>query len=171
MQTLDVISVNFWQILISLINLVLLFLIIKKFLYKPVRKVLAQRQNEVSKLYSDADVAKANALSIEEEWNEKMKNAKAEADSIITDAASKANFRKNDIISEAKQTAEGIIRRAENDAELERRKAHAEIKAEVADISAALAQKILEREINMDDHRELVESFVEKIGDNDDGNR
>ena len=100
-----------------------------------------------------------------------MKNAKAEADSIITDAASKANFRKNDIISEAKQTAEGIIRRAENDAELERRKAHAEIKAEVADISAALAQKILEREINMDDHRELVESFVEKIGDNDDGNR
>jgi len=171
MQTLDVISVNFWQILISLINLVLLFLMIKKFLYKPVRKVLAQRQNEVSKLYSDADVAKANALSIEEEWNEKMKNAKAEADSIITDAASKANFRKNDIISEAKQTAEGIIRRAENDAELERRKAHAEIKAEVADISAALAQKILEREINMDDHRELVESFVEKIGDNDDGNR
>ncbi len=165
MQTLDVISVNLWQILISLINLVLLFLIIKMFLYKPVRKALAQRQSEVAKLYSDADEAKSNALLKEEQWNEKMKNAKDEADSIITDAASKANFRKNDIISEAKQTAESIIRRAENDAELERRKAHAEIKAEVADISAALAQKILEREINMDDHRELVDSFVEKIGD------
>ena len=46
-QSLDVISVNFWQILISLANLTILFLILKKFLYKPVTKVLTDRQNAV----------------------------------------------------------------------------------------------------------------------------
>ena len=46
MQSLDIISINIWQILISLCNLVLLFLILKKFLYKPVHNVLAQRSGD-----------------------------------------------------------------------------------------------------------------------------
>lgn len=165
MQTLDVISVNLWQILISLINLVLLFLIVKKFLYKPVRRVLEQRQNEIDKLYEDASEAKLSARADEEEWNRKIKTADSKADEIIAEAHSKANLRKNDIISEAKQTAEGIIRQAENDAELERKKAEADIKTEIVDISTKMAQKILEREINMDDHKDIIDSFVENKGD------
>ncbi|MBQ4630169.1 MAG: F0F1 ATP synthase subunit B [Clostridia bacterium] len=165
MQTLDVISVNLWQILISLINLVLLFLIIKKFLYKPVRKVLQQRQNEIDTIYKEANDAKETAISDKNYWDEKLKNAENEADTIISDATSKANIRKNAILSEAKQTAEGIIRQAENDAELERKKAEAEIKTEIVDLSTALAEKILEREIKMDDHKELIDSFVENLGD------
>ncbi|MBQ4526704.1 MAG: F0F1 ATP synthase subunit B [Clostridia bacterium] len=165
MQTLDVISVNLWQILISLINLVLLFLIIKKFLYKPVRKVLKQRQDEIDNLYNEANTANASAQENMKLWDEKIKSAKSEADSIISDAAMKADLRKNDIISEAKQTAEGIIRQAENDAELERRKAEAEIKTEIVDVSAALAKKILEREININDHKEMIDSFVNNLGD------
>ena len=54
MQNLDVISVNIWQILISLANLTLLFLIIKKFLYKPVKKVLQQRRDEIDSQYTAA---------------------------------------------------------------------------------------------------------------------
>ena len=165
MQTLDVISVNLWQILISLINLLLLFLIVKKFLYKPVRKVLKQRQDEVDKLYNDATEAKKIAKADEEMWNLKIQKAQEHADEIIADATSKANVRKNDIISDAKQTAEVIIRQAENDAELERKISEAEIKTEIVDISAQMAQKILEREINMDDHKYIINSFVENIGE------
>ena len=58
MPTLDIITVNVWQILISLLNLFLLFLIIKKFLYGPIKKVMAQRQAEI-----DADYAKAAEIS------------------------------------------------------------------------------------------------------------
>ena len=61
MQNLDVISVNIWLIIISLCNLVILFLIIKKFLYKPVKKMLAERQNQLDKKYSDAEDAKLDA--------------------------------------------------------------------------------------------------------------
>ena len=61
MQNLDVISVNIWLIIISLCNLVILFLIIKKFLYKPVKKMLAERQNQLDKKYSDAEDAKLEA--------------------------------------------------------------------------------------------------------------
>jgi len=47
MQTLEVISVNLWQILISLLNLLILFLLFKKFLFKPVNNMLAKRQSEI----------------------------------------------------------------------------------------------------------------------------
>ena len=57
MQSLDVISVNLWQILISLANLLILFLIIKKFLYAPVKNILAKRESEIENRYSEAGKA------------------------------------------------------------------------------------------------------------------
>ena len=76
MQSLDVISVNIWQILISLINLLIMFLIIKKFLFKPVNNMLAKRQAELDSKYEAADSAMSNAEKNENLWNEKIKPAK-----------------------------------------------------------------------------------------------
>ena len=59
MQSLEVISVNLWQILISLVNLFLLFLILKRFLYKPVKSVLEQRQKELDDQYEAAKKRRA----------------------------------------------------------------------------------------------------------------
>ena len=61
MQSLEVISVNLWQILISLLNLLILFLLFKKFLFKPVNKMLAKRQSEIDSKYEAADSAKRAA--------------------------------------------------------------------------------------------------------------
>ena len=55
MQTLDVISVNIWQIVISLLNLLLMFLILKHFLFKPVNKILDERKQNVEETYRQAD--------------------------------------------------------------------------------------------------------------------
>jgi len=66
---------------------------------------------------------------------------------------------------EAKEKADGIIRRAETEAELEKEKAVASIKKEIVEVSTALAQKIISREINAEDHRELIDSVIEDIGD------
>ena len=62
MQSLDIISVNLWQILISLANLVILFLILKKFLYGPVTKMLAKRREEIDTQYTEAETANKSAL-------------------------------------------------------------------------------------------------------------
>ena len=72
------------------------------------------------------------------------------------------------IVSKAKETADSIVRQAENQAELEIKKAEDEIKKEIVEVSAALANKLLEREINADDHKNLIDSFIEKIGDDND---
>ncbi len=170
MQSLDVISVNLWQILISLANLLILFLIIKKFLFGPVKKMLAKRQEELDERYQAADVAKAQAEKDEVYWNEKKAGAEAEADAILQKATENARLRSEKILEDAKASAEGIVRQAETEAELERRKATEEIKREIVDVSAALTEKLLAREIKLEDHRSMIDSVIETIGENHDAN-
>jgi len=168
MQTLDVISVNIWQILISLINLLLMFLIVKRFLFKPVKAVLAKRQQELDSRYADADTARAQAQQDRLTWEARLAEADAEAASILQQAADAAKHRSDVIISEAHQRADVIVSTAQTEAELERMRVGEEIKREIVSVSGALAEKMLEREIREEDHRALIDSFLEDIGDGND---
>ena len=168
MPTMDVISVNIWQILISLLNLFLLFLIIKKFLFGPVKSVLAKREQALDSRYADAEQAVTEANESKRAWEEKLQTADAEADAIMQSATEKAKYRGDKIVEEAQARADSLIRTAKTEAELARRKATEEIKQEIVTVSEALTEKLLEREINSDDHRTIIDSFLSKIGDEND---
>ena len=168
MQSLDIISVNLWQILISIANLAILFFIMKKFLFGPVQKMLANRRATLDKLYSDADIAKEKALLSEQEWKEKLEGADSEAEAIIQKAADTAAWRSEKLIEEAKDKADGIIRQAETEADLRLKQAEDGIKQEIVNVSAALTEKLLAREISMKDHQNLIDSVIEQIGDDND---
>ena len=165
MQTLEVISVNLWDILISLLNLLILFLLFKKFLFKPVNNMLAKRQSEIDAKYEAADEARRLAEEDKSLWDEKIGTVKAETDEMIKKAQDRAKYQGETIVSKAKEQADSIIRQAETQAQLEMKKAEEGIKKEIVEVSTALANKLLEREINPDDHRGLIDSFIEKIGD------
>lgn len=94
-----------------------------------------------------------------------MQTADEEAKSILTEATETAKFRADQILADANDRADGILRRAEAEADLERKKATEGIKREIIDVSSLLAEKMLEREVNENDHRALIDSFIEKIGE------
>ncbi len=165
MQSLDVISFNLWQILIALLNLLVLYWLIKKFLYAPVQKMLDKRQEELNSKYDAAEKAKTQAEQDEKYWHNKIESANSEADEILKKASENANRRSDKIIDKAKAEAEDIIRQAQTDAELEHKKAKEEIKREIVDVSAALAEKMLSREINIEDHRSIIDYAIDEIGD------
>ena len=98
-QNLDVISVNIWGILISLANLVIMYFIVKKFLFRPVQKVMADRGAEVGRVYSDADRALAEAEKSRDEYEAKLAASDEEAGNIIRAAKERANAESRDIIS------------------------------------------------------------------------
>lgn len=165
MQSLDVISVNLWLILISLANLVILFLIVKRFLFKPVNKMLADRQSELDKRYNAADEAVRDAEEKQKLWNKKMVSVKSETEEILKKAQEGASRRSETIVSDAKEQADSIIRQAKAQAELERKKSEEEIKQEIVEVSTAIANKIIEREVSAEEHRRIIDSFIEKIGE------
>ena len=152
MQTQEIINVNIWLILISLCNLVILFLILKKFLFKPVKKVLAERQAEYDAKFAEADGKLAEAEAVK-------------AERILKDAKDNAERRGAAIVTEAKDKADLIVKNAESEAELRRRKAEESIKDDIADVSVEIAEKIIGREVTERDHRRLVDEFINKMGD------
>jgi F-type H+-transporting ATPase subunit b len=164
-QNLDIISVNLWQMVVSLANLVLLFLIVKKFLYKPVKKMLESRQSAIEKDYADAREAKEQALADRDKYQEQLCSAKGEADLIIQNAVTLAEDREQEILDNAKRRADGIVLQAQQEAEQERRRADHEIKEQIVEVSSLLTEKLLERELSEDDHRHFINEFIESIGD------
>ncbi len=164
---LDVISVNIWQIIISLCNLVILFLILKHFLFKPVNKVLDDRQKAIDTDYSDAKTALENAKKTENEWNGKIEAADEKANEIIGSAADAAKIRAEEITAEAKKQADNIVARAKSEMELEKRKSEESLKQQISEVSTAVAGKILSRELSENDQRKLIDSFIDEIGESD----
>ena len=76
-----------------------------------------------------------------------------------------AQSRENEILSQAKEKADGIRRQAEEDAQLELKKAEQSIKEEIVSVGTLLAGKMLEREIDAKDHKQMIDSFIDKIGE------
>ncbi len=171
MQTLDVISINLWNMVASLANLAIIFWIVKKFLYKPVKKMLDARQATIDGDYLAAQQARQEAENSKEEYTQRLSAAKDEAEEIIQSAVAMAKLREKEIIASAKADAGVIVRQAHENASLEMKKAEATIKEEIVDVSARLTEKLLGREIAAEDHKELIDSFIDEIGADDGGNK
>ncbi len=165
MQNLDIISINIWQIVISLANLVILFLILKKFLFEPVKKIKAQRENEIETHYKKAEKARKEADDLKAGWEDKITTADQKADEIISEAVERANERNEIMLYESREKADQIIRKAKADIERDRREARETIKKEIVDVSQVISEQIIGREINMDDHRDLIDDAIDKLGE------
>ena len=143
------VSIGWWEILVTMCNTLITFLIIKKFLYKPVRKMLAARTEEVESMYSTAEKAQSEAEQMRSEYTERLSKAKEEAAEIVGSATRRAAERSDEILSESSQ---------------QRIKAHKELKDEVADLSVMIASKIVERDVKPEDHERFIEDFIDKVG-------
>jgi len=163
MQSLSIISVNIWQILISFAKLAILTWILKRFLFKPVRKVLDSRRETIDSAYARAEEAETEAKTHRDNYAAAMAAAKQTTDQMISDAAREAERRGGEIESEARSRAQEIRRQAEADAQLEKKRAEDDIRHEIADVSARLTGKLLEREIRPEDHQELIDSFLQEL--------
>lgn len=170
LESLPVISVNIWSIVVSLANLLILTWVIRKFLFKRVQKVLDDRRAAIDEDYARAKSAQEEAEENRRNYEAAMAAAAQTSDQIIADATRLAEHRSGEIVAEAREKATELRRQAEADAVLERKKAAEDMKREIADVSTRLTGKLLQREINEEDHRSLIDSFLKEIGADDDNN-
>ncbi len=152
-------------ILFTLANIIGLFLILRWLLFKPVTEILDKR---TEKIRSELDITKNNKEESERlrnELNERLDNAKNEAKGIIENAIAKGQEAREEIVQEARQEAEKIIQRAKNEIELERNKAIAQLKEEVAVLSALIATKVVGDTISPKRSAELIDGVIEGMGE------
>ncbi len=153
-----------WEIIVTICNTLITFLIVKKLLFGPVRKMMASRTQEVEMMYATAENARTEAEAMRSEYTERLAKAKDEAAEIVSSATRRATVRSEEILKESSQQAADLKKKAEASIEMERKKAMNEIKDEVASLSVLIASKVVERDISKDDHERLIEEFIDKVG-------
>lgn len=162
-EYLELISLNAVDMLVTIGNLLVLTWIFKKLLWDRVQKVLAARREQVDGLYQEAEEAKDAALKDKAEYEAKLSQADAEADTILKKASARAERRSDEIIENANRKAEETLKKADADIAQEKKKAMNDLKNEISEISVQIAETIVQREINEEDHRELIDSFIENL--------
>jgi F-type H+-transporting ATPase subunit b len=162
----DFFSIDPSTVIGVLINTLILFLLFKHFLFAPVNKIIEERKSQVSKTYEDADAALEKARNMETEYTGKLAAAKDESAEIVKAASKKAQLRSDEIISKAKDEAQGIITKANADIERERKRAVNQIKDEISDIAVNIAGKVIGKEVSSDEEQDrLIDEFIGGIGD------
>ena len=154
----EFVSIAPWTIIFTWANLLLLLFILKKLLFKPVKNILAQRENEVGEMYKKAE-------EMESEYTVKLSLAKEEASKIMKEATREASLKGEAIISEAQKKAQATVEKAEKQIEQEKKAAVSEIKSDIASIAVSVAQKVIEKDINESDYERLVEDFIDGRGE------
>lgn len=151
--------------LFTLCNLVITFLILKKFLFKPVNKMIDDRQKEIDGLYDSANNAVREAEALKQDYTEKLRQAQQTSDEIISSATADAGRRSDRILREAKQEADAIREKAMTDIVREKKKALNDVKQEISSLAVDIAEKVVEKELNAKDQEALIEDFLRSVGD------
>jgi len=161
----EFLNINFFTALFTLVNTIGLFLVLKKYLFKPVMKMITDRQKEIDDMYSDADTARENALALEAEYKEKLSQAAQTGERMVKEAVIRGQNREEEIIRQANQEASAIMEKASADIAQEKKKALNDAKDEISDIAMSIAEKVVGRELNRADHTALVDSFIDRLGE------
>ncbi len=165
MKVLEFISIDAWTIIFQSCNLLILLALVRKFLWKRVMAVLDARKQEIDGLYDAAGKDRDEAAQMKQEYTARMAGAREEADKLVRNAVDTAHNRGDAIVKEAQAEAAHMKQKAENEIEQEKRKAYSELMGEISGMAADIAGRMVEREINADDHRELVEEFIKSAGE------
>ncbi|MBQ4506781.1 MAG: F0F1 ATP synthase subunit B [Firmicutes bacterium] len=156
----ELVSFDKWTFIVQILNLFIQIWLFKRFLFEPVKKVMAKRQEEVGRMYDDAETAKADAEASRKYYNETIKTVRLEAEQITERAVSNARFKEQEIVRNAQAQAVKIKEKAEEDIALERKKVMDQARGEISDMAIEIASKLVERNINADDQQALIEQFM-----------
>ena len=158
-------GVNPWTALFILLNTLTIFFVAKKFLFGPVMKIIADRQQEIDDLYAGANSAKAEAEALRTEYQEKLSDARSTSERIVKEAVARGQAREEDILRKANADAAAIMDKASADIAMEKKKAINDAKNEISGLAMAIAGKVVGRELNAADQEALIDRFIEELGE------
>ena len=159
------VGVNVWTMIFAWCNLLILYLFLKKILFKPMKDMIDQRQKEVDDMYKNAQDAETQAKEMKVSYEEKLNRANEESEEILKTALRRAQLKEEEILHDAQVEASRICERAEEQIALEKKRALSEVKDEVSGMAVEIAGAIIGREVSEKEHAEFIDSFIDNVGD------
>lgn len=153
-----------WNLLWVVVNLLVLFLLLKKFLFAPVLKIMDERTAKIQSDLDGAEASKQEAEKMKSDYEKEIANAHNEALQITTKAKERAGKEGDIIIDNARAESAKILKDAEKSAVLEKAKALDEAKGQIADLAILAAARIISKNVGDDTDKEAVNQFLVEVG-------
>lgn len=149
----------------TLISFFLLLILLAKLAYPQILKGLKKREETIQQQLEEAKKTKQEAAALLEDYRRQLAEARAEAQKIINEGKELGESMRKEIIQKAQQESNQMVKRAQEEIELQKQKAILELQEKIADLSIMAASKIVQKSLNTEDHRRLVEEYVSKVGE------
>lgn len=154
-----------WTLVAQIISFLVLFYILRRFAWNPLMDMMEERRNFIESNIAQAEKERQQAEQIKREYQEEMRKARQEAQEVIAKATKLSEERSAEILAGAHEEAEKIKKSALADIERERDLAIAQVKAQVADLSVSVAEKIIRKNLDAKTQEDLIEQFIQEVGE------
>lgn len=147
-----------------ILNVVVLFLLLRTFLYDPVSRFMAEREARYADERAQIDAGRAEADALKAKYEASLEDAKREAENLAAEKLRAAEREAEDIRAKARWEAQRALAQAHAQAQFERGEMLGELKDQTALLAIDLAGRILGREVSAADNQSLIDGFFEKVG-------
>lgn len=152
------------ELLVSLVSFLVLFIALWKFALPPITKMLDERANKIAESLEKAEETRVEAERLLDDYKVQLAEARQEANRVIEQGRKIADTMKDEIIAKANEERESLLVRARDEIQGEKRAAMAELQASIADLSVAVAGRIIGTQLSAADHKALIEKYVAEVG-------
>ncbi len=150
---------------LQIIATIVLFVVLRHFLFKPVSDMLNARKEGIENNINEAKAQREEAINLKNEYELKIQEAKDEARSIVEASKKRGDQLREEIVSEAKKEAEGVLVKAKNEIERERERTMEDLKSEVVTIAMLAATKVVEKNLDANTHKDMINKFIDEVGE------
>lgn len=160
---MEALGVDFKLLLSQIVNFLVLFILLSWLLYKPITKLLAEREKKVKEAMEWAEKTKKESEELEEKVKERMEKTKQEAKEILDESRSQAEADRKKTLEIAQKESEEIVKKTKEQIEAEKEQMKEELKKETAKLAILAASKILDKSIDEKDQKRLSEEALREV--------
>jgi F-type H+-transporting ATPase subunit b len=158
------ITPNVFTFICNIINIIVLFVFLKIFLFKPVTAMMEKRAKAINDSLQEAEDKKTEAYQIKSSYEEELKHAGEQASGIIKEARERAELEYNRKLQESREEAARVIDEAQKIIEMEKKKSLESARAEIAGLALLAAAKVISKNVDDDTNKQYLGDFLKEVG-------
>ena len=152
------------SILLHVINAVILFLVVSKFIYKPVRKFMKAREDKVAQQLNEAKIAHEEVGEALQKRDEALRSADQQVENRLADGRKRLQEQEAKMLESARAEREEILARARQEADTILNNAQEAMENQATALALDIARAVLGREVKREDHEAMIADFLKKVG-------
>ncbi len=152
-------STMLWQ----LVNFFILLYLLRRFLYSPIKTMLDKRAAQINGDIDEAQMQREEAEQLKAEYEQKLKDARGEAQEIIDNAEGRANKKAKEIVKKAEDKAEKVKAKKLEEIEQAKKETMAEIRDDISSYTILAANKLIQEQLDEEKHQMMIDQFIDEL--------